>query len=65
MEHRTRSYEAERIRSPAYLSSTTTCRPRPSGAEVLRPAPGGPEGAFYAGSCKRTSENKPSRTYGE
>jgi hypothetical protein len=65
MEHRTRSYEAERIRSPAYLSSTTTCRTLAPVAERLSGRPRGFEGAFYAGSWMRTSENCPSPKVGE
>src|SRR5215213_4128597 len=42
---------------PAYLCSTTTCRPPPSVVDALSDHPRGPQRGIYARCCIRTSEN--------
>ncbi len=53
------------IRLSVYLSSTARGCGRPCGVAALRRASGGRGAAFYAGSCKYTSENLPSTHSGE
>src|SRR5215213_53830 len=47
------------IRVPESLCTTTTCSSHPRGVSGLRCHPRGFGAAFYARSCKRTSQNSP------
>jgi hypothetical protein len=57
--------EPSLIRRTAYLSSTTTCRPRPRGVKGLRSHPRASQSEIYARSCIRTSQNSYSTHSGE
>src|SRR5215216_5748695 len=55
------SFVAGLIRLSVYPSNTTRCRPPLRGVKGLRSHPRSSLRVFYAASCKRTSENSPSR----
>jgi hypothetical protein len=55
----------ELIHHPGSLCTTTTYSPRPCGWRGQRSHSRGTRAAFYASSCKRTSENSPSTHLGE